>query len=105
MASVSLRVRIKPTTQRPSNLQLKIHILTLNVFYLRNIKIVKKHKSIIKRVCFGIAVNVKFASKRPLGLPRRRWVDSFKMDLRETEWGGIGWIDLVQNEDQFLLTW
>jgi hypothetical protein len=27
--------------------------------------------------------------KRPLGRPRRRWVDNIKMDLRETGWGGI----------------
>jgi hypothetical protein len=24
--------------------------------------------------------------KRPLGRPRRRWVDNIKMDLREREW-------------------
>jgi hypothetical protein len=27
--------------------------------------------------------------KRPLGRPRRKWVDSIKMDLREIGWGGI----------------
>jgi hypothetical protein len=27
--------------------------------------------------------------KRPLGRPRRRWVDNIKMDLRETGWGGM----------------
>jgi hypothetical protein len=26
--------------------------------------------------------------KRPLGRPRRRWVDNIKMDLREIEWDG-----------------
>jgi hypothetical protein len=26
--------------------------------------------------------------KRPLGKPRRRWVDNIKMDLLEIEWGG-----------------
>jgi hypothetical protein len=25
---------------------------------------------------------------RPLGGPRRRWVDNIKMDLREIGWGG-----------------
>jgi hypothetical protein len=30
--------------------------------------------------------------KRPLGRPRRRWVDSIKIDLRE--------IDLAQDRDQ-----
>jgi hypothetical protein len=27
--------------------------------------------------------------KRPLGRPRRRWVDNIKVDLRETGWDGI----------------
>jgi hypothetical protein len=31
--------------------------------------------------------------KRPLGRPRRLWVDNFKMDLREIEWDGMDWID------------
>jgi hypothetical protein len=39
--------------------------------------------------------------KRPLGKPRRRWVDSIKMDLREIGWGGMHWIDLAQNRDQW----
>jgi hypothetical protein len=26
--------------------------------------------------------------KRPIGRPRRRWVDNIKIELRETEWGG-----------------
>jgi hypothetical protein len=25
--------------------------------------------------------------RRPLGRPRRRWIDNIKMDLREVEWG------------------
>jgi hypothetical protein len=27
--------------------------------------------------------------KRPLGRPRRRWVDNIKMDLREIGWNGM----------------
>jgi hypothetical protein len=27
--------------------------------------------------------------KRPLGNPRRRWVDNIKMDLREIGWNGM----------------
>jgi hypothetical protein len=34
--------------------------------------------------------------KRPLGIPRRRWVDNIKMDLGEIGWGGMDWIDLVK---------
>jgi hypothetical protein len=33
--------------------------------------------------------------KRPLGRPRRRWVNNIKMVLRER----IDWIDLDQNRD------
>jgi hypothetical protein len=36
--------------------------------------------------------------KRPLGRPRRRWKDK---DLREIGWGGIDWIDLAQDRDQW----
>jgi hypothetical protein len=39
--------------------------------------------------------------KRPLGRPRRRWVDNIKMDLRETGWDGMDWIDLAQDRDQW----
>jgi hypothetical protein len=38
--------------------------------------------------------------KRPLGRPRRRWVDNIKMDLREIGWNGIDWIHLAQNRDE-----
>jgi hypothetical protein len=30
--------------------------------------------------------------KRPLGRPRRRWVDHIKMDFREIGGGGMDWI-------------
>jgi hypothetical protein len=39
--------------------------------------------------------------KRPLGRLRRRWVDNIKMDLREKGWGGMDWIDLAQDRDQW----
>jgi hypothetical protein len=34
--------------------------------------------------------------KRPLGRPRRRWVD-----LREIGWDGVDWIGLAQDRDQW----
>ena len=38
--------------------------------------------------------------KRPLGRPRRRWVDNIKMDLREV--GGSGnWLELAQDRDRW----
>jgi hypothetical protein len=39
--------------------------------------------------------------KRPLGRPRRWWVDNIKMDLREIGWDGRDWIDLAQDRDQW----
>jgi hypothetical protein len=39
--------------------------------------------------------------ERPLGGPRRRWVGNIKMDLRVIGWGGMDWIDLVQDRDQW----
>jgi hypothetical protein len=39
--------------------------------------------------------------KRPLGRPRRRWVDNITMDLREIGWDGVDWIDLAQDRDQW----
>jgi hypothetical protein len=39
--------------------------------------------------------------KRPLGRPRRRWEDSIRMDLREIGWGGMAWIGLAQDRDQW----
>jgi hypothetical protein len=37
--------------------------------------------------------------KRQLGKSRHRWVDNIKMDLGETGWGGVDWIDLTQDRD------
>jgi hypothetical protein len=34
-------------------------------------------------------------------LPKRRWVDHIKMDLREIGWDGMDWIDLAQVMDQW----
>jgi hypothetical protein len=38
---------------------------------------------------------------RRLGKPTRRWVDNIKMIIREIEWGGMGWIDIAQDRDQW----
>jgi hypothetical protein len=39
--------------------------------------------------------------KRPLGRPGRRWKDNNKINLRETEWGGMDWINLAQDRNQW----
>jgi hypothetical protein len=38
--------------------------------------------------------------RRPLRIPRFRWEDNIKMDLRERGWGGMGWIHLAQDRGQ-----
>jgi hypothetical protein len=40
--------------------------------------------------------------KRPLGRPRRRWVDNIKMDILEISWGGVAWIGLAQDRDKWI---
>jgi hypothetical protein len=39
--------------------------------------------------------------KRPLGRPRRKWVDKIKMDVREIGWDGVDRIKLAQDRDQW----
>jgi hypothetical protein len=38
--------------------------------------------------------------KRPLGRPRRRWENNIKIE-REIGWGGVDWIHLAQDRDQW----
>jgi hypothetical protein len=53
-----------------------------------------------KRNTYRILVG-KSEEKRPLGRPRRRWVDNIKIDYREIRWDGMDWIDLAQDRDQW----
>jgi transposase len=39
--------------------------------------------------------------KRPLGRPRRRCEDNFKMDLQEVGCVGMVWIDLARDRDRW----
>jgi hypothetical protein len=39
--------------------------------------------------------------KRPLGRPRRRWVDNIRMDLGEVGWGDVNWIDLAKDRNRW----
>ena len=38
--------------------------------------------------------------RRPLGRPRRRWVDNIRMDLQEVGCGYMDWIRLAQDRDR-----
>jgi hypothetical protein len=39
--------------------------------------------------------------KRPLGRPRRTWVDNIRMDLGEVGWGDVDWIGLAQDRNRW----
>jgi hypothetical protein len=39
--------------------------------------------------------------KRPLESPRRRWEDNIKMNLQELGCGGMDWIELAQDRDNW----
>ena len=39
--------------------------------------------------------------KRPLGRPRRRWVDNIGTDLQEVVCGYMDWIGLAQDRDRW----
>jgi hypothetical protein len=53
-----------------------------------------------RRNAYRILVG-KSEGKRPLGGPRRRWVNNNKIDLREIGWDVMDWIDLAQDRDQW----
>jgi hypothetical protein len=54
-----------------------------------------------KRNAYRILVG-KPERKRPLGKPRCKWVDNIKMNLREIGWGGMDWINLAEDRDQWM---
>jgi hypothetical protein len=53
-----------------------------------------------KRIAYRLLVG-KPEGKRPLGRPRRRWVENVKQDPIELEWGEVNWIGLAQHRDKW----
>jgi hypothetical protein len=49
-----------------------------------------------KRNAYGLLVG-KPEGRRPLGTPRRRWLNNIRMDLVEVGWGDVDWIGLAQD--------
>jgi hypothetical protein len=39
--------------------------------------------------------------KRPLGRPRRRWVNNIRMDLGEVRWGDVDWIGMAKDRNRW----
>jgi len=60
-----------------------------------------------ERIGFSLSVSfhkyaiLVFHSCRPLGRPRRRWVDNIRTDLKEVGCGYMDWIGLAQDRDRW----
>jgi len=48
-----------------------------------------------------IVLEGKPEGRRPLGRPRRRWVDNIRMDLQEVGCGYMDWIELTQDRERW----
>jgi hypothetical protein len=53
-----------------------------------------------KRNAYRLLVG-KLEGKRPLGRPRRRWVDNIRMNLGEVEWSDVDWIGLAKDRNRW----
>jgi hypothetical protein len=53
-----------------------------------------------KRNAYRLLVG-KSEGKRPLGKPRRRWMDNIRMALGEVGWGDVDWIGLAQDRNMW----
>ena len=57
--------------------------------------------------CMGEALGVyrillgKPERRRPMGRPRRRWVDNIRMDFQEVGGGYMDWIGLAQDRERW----
>jgi hypothetical protein len=53
-----------------------------------------------KRNAYRLLVG-KPEGRRPLGRPRRRWVDTIRIDFGEVGWGDVDWICLAQDRNRW----
>jgi len=53
-----------------------------------------------KRGVYRVLVG-KLEVKRPLGRPRRRWVDNIRINLQEVGCGYMDWVGLAQDRDRW----
>jgi hypothetical protein len=54
-----------------------------------------------KRNAYRYVLVEKPEGKRPLGRPKRSWLDNIKMDLIEVGRGDVYWIGLAQDRDRW----
>jgi hypothetical protein len=53
-----------------------------------------------KRNAYMLLVG-KSEGKRPVGRPRRKWMDNIRMDRGEVGWGDVDWIGLAQDRNKW----
>jgi hypothetical protein len=53
-----------------------------------------------KRNAYRLLVG-KREGKRPLGRPRRRWMDNIRIDFGEVGWGDVDWISLAKDRNRW----
>jgi hypothetical protein len=53
-----------------------------------------------KRNAYRLLVG-KPVGKRPLGRPKRRWVDNIRMDLGEVGWSDVEWISMAKDRNRW----
>jgi hypothetical protein len=53
-----------------------------------------------KRNAYRLLVG-KPEGKRPLGRPRRRWVDNIRLDLGVVGWGDVDWIGQAKDRNRW----
>jgi hypothetical protein len=53
-----------------------------------------------KRNAYRLLVG-KPEGKRPLGRPKRRWVDNIRMNLVEVGWRNVEWIGLAEDRNRW----
>jgi len=52
-----------------------------------------------ERAAYRVLVG-KLEGRRPLGRPRRRWVDNIRIDFQEVGCGYVDWFGLAQDRDR-----
>jgi hypothetical protein len=52
------------------------------------------------RIAYRLLVG-KSEGRRPLGRPRRKWVDNIRLVLGEVGWGNVDWIGLAQDRNRW----
>jgi hypothetical protein len=59
------------------------------------------YKKFLQMFIINVLLPLLLVGKRPLGRPRRRWVDNIRMDLGEVGWGDVDWIGLAKDRERW----